>query len=119
MLTELLRAAPGTIPARLRARIAACVVDLQSETQQVIEAAALLDPYVTAAQLRRVSGRSEAETLDALDRFLRTELLVAIDGHYAFGHPLVAATLRQPVTPARRTALLQRAARSPLRERAS
>jgi DNA-binding SARP family transcriptional activator len=119
ILKELLRARPGEIPASLRARIAACVVDLPAETRQVLEAAALLDPRVTLPLLRRVSGRSERETLDALDRFLRSELVVADDRHYAFAHPLVAAVLRQELNPARRTALLQRGMAPLQHERAS
>ncbi|GAB4198467.1 MAG: hypothetical protein OHK0022_17860 [Roseiflexaceae bacterium] len=118
-LNELLRAAPGTIPGTLRNRIAQCVVDLPAETRQVLEAAALLDPHITPALLRRVSGRSETEALEGLERFARTELVVAAGGHYAFAHPLVAAAIRQDLSPARRTVLLQRVAATRPQERAS
>ncbi len=109
-LLELYQAAPGDIPPVLAELLRARLDRLPDCAQQVLQTAAVLEPGFDLFTLRRVSGRSEEEILDALDQVLRTGLLGERDNHYFFAHPLVAVVVRDSLSSARRAFLHRRAA---------
>lgn len=93
------------VRARLRATTGAMVA-------QVLQAAALLGTDATFGTLQAASGRSEEETLDALDTLLRAGVLVEQGAGYRFVHPLVAAVVAGDLSHARRQFLHRRVARA-------
>ncbi|MCS7059662.1 MAG: AAA family ATPase [Anaerolineae bacterium] len=114
-LIELCRAAPDETPAELAALVQARLGRLPEVTRQVLQSAAVLDSDFDLALVRRVSGRSERETLDALDQLLGAFVLVGqagVDNRYTFAHPLVAAVVRSGLSGARRAFLHRRAAQA-------
>jgi predicted ATPase/DNA-binding SARP family transcriptional activator len=110
-LSELRRAGAGQLPgdlaSLLRARIRA---GLPAAAQQVLQAAAVLGESFDAALLRATAGRSEEETLDAIEALLDADILAIDGGAYRFVHPLVAAVVQNDLAPERRTFLHRRAA---------
>jgi ATP/maltotriose-dependent transcriptional regulator MalT len=109
-LLELCQAGPGDVPPALAELICARLDRLSPATRQVLQTAAVLEPDFEAALLRRASGRSEEEVLEALDELGQTAVLVERGPHYAFAHPLAAAVVRQKLSGARRAFLHHRAA---------
>lgn len=109
-LLELYQAAPGDIPPALAELLRARLDRLPDCAQQVLQTAAILEPGFDLPTLRRVSGRSEEEILDALDQILQTGLLGERDNRYFFAHPLVAVVVRDSLSGARRAFLHRRAA---------
>ncbi len=109
-LIELSHAPAGDVPPALGELIRARVARLPDAARQVLQAAAVLEPGIAFAPLRRTSGRGEEETLDALDVLLDAGILVEQAGRYAFAHPLVAAVVREDLSAARRAFLNRRAA---------
>jgi DNA-binding SARP family transcriptional activator len=121
-LIELSKVAPGDLSPELSDLIRARLARLPGPAQQVLQAAAVLEPEVDFRVLRRTSGRDEQETLDALDALLRAGVLAeappvspgaplgAPPSAYAFAHPLVAAVARAGLSGARRAFLNRRAA---------
>ncbi len=105
-VAEGMPAVPPGLADLLRARLSR----LPGTAQQVLQAAAVLEPAFDAGLLRRVSGRSEEETLDALDALLAAGILVERAEHLAFGHPLVARVVRDALSGPRRAFLHRRAA---------
>ena len=101
-------APPDDLAALIRARLRATV---PASALQVIQAAAVLGDEADFALLKATSGRSEDETLDALDALTST-VLTARDGTYDFVHPLVATVVRHDLTPARKAFLHRRAAQA-------
>src|SRR5690606_16669092 len=73
-------------------------------------AAAVLGDEATFAALQATSGRSEEETLDALDLLDSAGVLTAQGRIYQFVHPLVATVVRTDLRPARGAFLHRRAA---------
>lgn len=109
-LLELSRAVPGDVPPVLSELIRARLKRLPDTAQQVLQAAAILEPDFDFTTLRRTSGRGEEETLDALDALLNAAVLAERNGDYTFTHPLVAAVVREGLSGARRAFLHRRAA---------
>jgi tetratricopeptide (TPR) repeat protein len=99
--------APGDLAALVRARVQATV---PAHAMQMLQAAAILGDGATFLVLQATSGRSEEETLDALDALYAGAVLVAEDAAYHFVHPLVATIVRANLSPARRAFLHRRAA---------
>ncbi len=83
---------------------------LPASARQVLQAAAILEPDFDFATLRRVSGRGEEETLDAVDELLAAGVFVEAQGRYGFAHPLVAEVVRGSLSSARRAFVSHRAA---------
>ena len=83
---------------------------LPHTAHQVLQAASVLEPNFDFATLRRVSGRGEEETLDALDAILEMSVVVEKSGLYSFAQPLVAAVVRDGLGAARKSFLHRRAA---------
>lgn len=109
-VSELLRAAPGDVPAALADLLRTRLDALPETARQLLQAAAVLDPDIDFGTLRQISGRSEDETLDALELLLEARVLAEQDAQYSFAHPLVAHVVRSGMLGARRTILHRRAA---------
>jgi predicted ATPase len=122
-LGELLQTEEARIPPSLGALIQTRLTRLPPVARQVAQVAAILEPDVDVDLLRSTSGRSEDETLDALDSLLeaaflregeaapeRQEALSEYPIHYMFAHPFIATILRNGLSSARRVALHRRAA---------
>lgn len=109
-LIELYRAAPGNIPPTLAELVTLRLERLPDSARQILQAAVILEPDFDFNTLGRVSGRSEDETLDALDQLLARDVLVERSGQYTFSHPLVATVVRDALSSARRSVLHRRAA---------
>ena len=109
-LLELVRATPGDVPPALAVLVRARLDRLPDAARQVLQAAAVLEPDLEFALLRQTAGRSEEETLDALDALLAAGILWERGGHYAFSHPFVAGVVRAGLSGARRAYLHRRAA---------
>ncbi len=100
-------APPPDVASLIRRRLQAT---LAPGALQVLQAAALLGDHSDPATLCATSGRSEEETLDALDALLAAGLLSEVGAGYRFMQPLVASVVRADLSAARRAALHRRAA---------
>lgn len=109
-LTELCRVSPNEVPSLLTDVIQTRIEQLPSTAQQVLQAAAILEPDFNFETLQRTSGRSELETLDALDILLSMAFLQESGQKYGFNHPFTATVVRQTLSQMRRTFLHRRAA---------
>ncbi len=98
---------PDDLAALVRARVRTTV---PAFAQQVLQAAAVLGNQARFATLQETSGRSENETVDALDALTSAAVLKAQTDVYSFVHPLVGTVVRQDLTAARRGLLHRRAA---------
>lgn len=111
-LIELCRSGDTDVPRELSQLIRSRLNRLPDSTRQVLQAAGILEPEFDFGTLRRVSGRGEEETLDALDALLDAGVVVERSGRYAFAHPLVAEVVRDGLSNARSAFLHRRAAES-------
>ena len=109
-LIELNRAGSEDTPSALADLIQTRLDRLSGATQQVVQAAAILEADIDFETLRRTSGRGEEETLNALDELLEATVLIEGQGVYEFSHPLVGAVVRDGLSTARRQFLHRRAA---------
>ena len=121
LVVEYLRAAQtGTVespPANVRELLVRRLDAVHETTIQVVSAAAVLDGRFDADLLRTVSGRSDAETADALDDAMRHRLLEesrsTLDGEvpaYDFPFEALRQVVSERTTFARRRLLHGRAA---------
>jgi hypothetical protein len=112
-LTELSRAGLNDpscdLVTLVRARVQATVSPIAT---QVLQAAAVLVEELSFSMLLAASGRSEEETLDALDALLRAGVLAEQEGSYRFVHPLVASVVAGDLSQARRQFLHRRVAQA-------
>ncbi len=111
-LIEMYRAMPEDIPPVLADLIRARLDRLDDASRQVLQAASVLGREFDFALLRRASGRSEEETLGALDTLLGANVLVERAERYDFAHPLVAAVVQKGMSAARRAFVHRRAAQA-------
>ena len=111
-LIEMYRALPMDVPPVLSELIRARLDRLDGMAHQVMQAAAVLGSDFDFALLRRTSGRSEEETLEALDALLNVNVLSEREGRYHFAHPLVAAVVQNSLSGARRAFIHRRAAQA-------
>ncbi|MCI0394874.1 MAG: AAA family ATPase [Chloroflexi bacterium] len=121
-LTEVLRELAYTTEAPAEVPVPASVHDLVRRRlrqlppsgRQVIEAIAILDMSFTLNQAWQTSGRSEDETVNAIDLGLRWRLLEPQAGdqpaRYDFSHALMREGVIQQVSDVRRQLLHRRAA---------
>ncbi len=111
-VSELVHAAPESIPAALADLVRTRLDLLNASVRQILQTAAVLEPDIDFATLRRTSGRSEDELLDALDILFKAAILSEQHEQYFFVHPLVAEVIREHMGSARRKALHRRAAQA-------
>ncbi|MGN6813984.1 MAG: ATP-binding protein [Thermomicrobiales bacterium] len=109
-LAELLHAVPGAVPASLGELIAGRLARLPDGARQLLQAAAILGDEADFPLLQQTAGRTDDETLDALDTLMASRLLVEQNGRYVFDHPLVADVVEAELSGARRAVLHRRAA---------
>ncbi len=100
---------PDDLASLIRLRLRTTV---PARVYQVLQAAAVLGDEVDLAVLRATSGRTEEETLDALDALVAAAVLAEHAATYRFVHPLVGAIVAQDLTDARRAFLHRRAAQA-------
>lgn len=111
-LSELLHAAPGTIPPTLADLVRARLDAFPEEIRQILQTAVILEPDIDFVTLQRTSGRNEEETLHALDTLLHSAILLEQQEQYSFTHPLVAQVIRDTMGNARRKLLHRRGAQA-------
>src|SRR6266566_3875863 len=109
-ISELVRSAPHSVPTALADLLQARLERLPEVALQVLQAAAILLPDTDIPTLRRTSGRTEEETLEALENLFRAGLLREQGQQYAFVHPLVATIIVDHMSGIRRAALHRRVA---------
>ncbi|MCB0104641.1 MAG: AAA family ATPase, partial [Caldilineaceae bacterium] len=109
-LTQLSDVAVDGIPAPLADLVLARLRYLDEQWQPVLQAAAILEPAINLHLLSVTSGRTEEETLDALDGLLAAAILTEQGDEYEFTHPLVATVMRNSLSNGRRRLLHRRAA---------
>lgn len=109
-LTQLEDATAGEIPTTLADLVQARLLGLPEQLQPILQAAAVLEPAIDVEILRQTSGRTEEETLDALDGLLKAAVLIERADLYEFAHPLVATVVRNGLNSGRRKLLHRRAA---------
>ena len=109
-LIELSRALPDETPPSLVELIQARLNQLPEAAQQVLQAAAVLETDFDFAALGHISGRTEEDTLVALERLLEADILIERESRYHFSHPLVATIVQNSLSLARRSFLHRRTA---------
>ena len=109
-LTQLSDVAVDGIPAPLTDLVLARLRYLDERWQPVLQAAAILEPTINLHLLSATSGRTEEETVDALDGLLAAAILTEHGDEYEFTHPLVATVMRDSLSNSRRRLLHRRAA---------
>ncbi len=114
-LIELLRAEPGAMPATLTDLITLRLDQLPGAARQILQVAALLQPEIDCTLLQQISGRTEEETIEAVETLQQTGLLRDEGERYAFGHPLIANVVDAEMSRARRTILHRRVAETVMR----
>ena len=105
---------PGTVPAGIRALLQARLADLSDIASQVLAAAAVIGRSFDIETARQVSGRSDEETVVALEELARRGMIAeSIDGRatqYDFAHARIRDVAHESTSVARRRLLHQRAA---------
>jgi DNA-binding SARP family transcriptional activator/predicted ATPase len=100
---------PDDLIALVRARLQASI---PAWANQTLQAVAILGGDADFAVIKATCGRSEEETINALDALVDAGVLVLQGERYQFAHPLVATIVRQELAPARRAFLHRRAAQA-------
>ncbi|MFN8418556.1 MAG: AAA family ATPase [Anaerolineae bacterium] len=111
-LIALSHAETANVPPTLVELTSAHLNRLPEMARQVLQAAAVLEPDFKFPILVRVSGRSEDETLDALDSLLSADILTEREDNYSFNHPLIPTVVRNTMSAARSAVLHRRAAQA-------
>jgi DNA-binding SARP family transcriptional activator/tetratricopeptide (TPR) repeat protein len=83
---------------------------LSEGARSVAQAAAVLEPELDLPLLVSMTGRSEDETLDALDELLALGVLVERSRRLEFNHPILPAVVRSSLSAPRSAVLNRRAA---------
>lgn len=109
------RAAADVRPAHVRTAVLARLASVSEATQQVLTAAAVLGGPADLDLLRATSGRSEIETVDAVDEAVRAGLFVELQAPasapaYDFTYAAMAHLAAERISAARRRLLHGRAA---------
>jgi ABC-type oligopeptide transport system substrate-binding subunit/DNA-binding SARP family transcriptional activator len=97
---------PGTVQAAIESRLD----HLSPTALQVLQASAVLGISFEFPLLYHTAGRSELETVEALDELAWRKLLATVDQDYRFRHELIQAVVYQKMGAWRRRILHRRAA---------
>jgi DNA-binding SARP family transcriptional activator/tetratricopeptide (TPR) repeat protein len=103
----------GAMPSRAREVLRARLDPLSETGRQVLSAAAVLGRPFNVEMVRAVSGRTEEETVSALEEVMRSALVVEASDAYDFAHHLLRAVVEGDTSLARRRLLHGRAAGVP------
>jgi DNA-binding SARP family transcriptional activator/ATP/maltotriose-dependent transcriptional regulator MalT len=109
-LTELARSAVQGVPPALSDLVRARIDALPEPAQQVLQAAAVLEPDIEAPILVQISALDETTTLEALDTLFSSGMLIEHDERAGFSHPLIATIVRATLSRVRRATVHRRAA---------
>jgi DNA-binding SARP family transcriptional activator len=98
--------APQTLVSLIRAQVQTTIspADLQ-----IAQALAVLGQQSEFSAIWQSAGRSEEQTIDALDRLVAAGLIEYHHEQYRFRHPIVGSVIMGDLSPARRQFLQQRA----------
>ncbi len=104
------RLAPGSLPSGVRAVLRGRLASVGETTTQVLAAASVIGRSFDLATVRHASGRSEEETVDALDEALRRGLIREAPAGFDFVHAAVRDLSEEAMSATRRRLLHRRAA---------
>ena len=115
LLVEYLRSpyVEGAVPAGARAMLSARLDPVSETGRQVLSAAAVLGRSFDVDTVREVSGRTDEETVGALEELVRQGLMRERETDYDFAHDLVRGVVLDETGLARRRLLHARAAAVP------
>jgi DNA-binding SARP family transcriptional activator/tetratricopeptide (TPR) repeat protein len=116
LLLEYLRAEAGAetgIPTEVRAVLTGRLEPVSQTGRQVLTAAAVLGRSFAVDTVRAVSGRTDDETVTAVEELVRHGLLREREQDYDFAHELVRGVVVEETSLARRRLLHARAAAVP------
>ncbi len=99
---------PDTVCEAVAARLAR----LTPQARQVLEAGSVLEDQFSFDLVHLIAGRSEAETVSALEELVARQLLTVREGRYRFTHDLGRQAVEHSLNPVRRQLLHRRAARA-------
>lgn len=97
---------PDTVCEVIRARLGR----LNPQTQQVLEAGAVIGLEFGFDLIRATSGRPESEVVEALETLLARQLITEQAGQYCFNHDLIRAVVCRDLSYGRRRLLHRRIA---------
>ncbi len=97
------------LPDTVRAAVDERLQHVTPLARQVLEAGAVLGSSFAFDLLLNSAGRSEVETVDALEELVGRHLLVEQTGHYRFPHEIVQSVVYQQLSFGRRRLLHRRA----------
>lgn len=101
----------GQMPQTVAASVMARLVDLDADTLALVQRLALASDDIDSSTVVALTGATEAEAFEVLDRSLRAGVLVVAGSRYRFRHDLVRQALVAQVAPHRRLAVHRDAAR--------
>ncbi len=104
------RLAPGSLPNGVRAVLRERLGSVGETTTQVLAAASVIGRSFDLPMVRHASGRSEEETVDALDEALRRGLIREAPAGFDFVHAAVRDLSYEATSATRRRLLHRRAA---------
>ena len=117
LLVEYLRTSgtepSGSVPARVREVLRARLDPVSETGRQMLSAAAVVGRSFDAETVRAVSGRTDEETVTALEEVVQHGLVVEASEAYDFAHHLLRAAVHDDTSLARRRLLHGRAASVP------
>ncbi len=97
------------LPDSVRAAVDEHLQHVTPLARQVLEASAVLGTTFEFDLLLATAGRSELETVDALEELIARHLLIEQTGHYHFSHEIVQSVVYQQLSFGRRRILHRRA----------
>lgn len=101
---------PEALPPGVRSVLRARLTSIDETTTQVLAAASVIGRSFDLETVRYASGRSEEETVDALDEALRRGLIRDAPGGYDFTHGAIRDLVDESTSLTRRRLLHRRAA---------
>ncbi len=102
---------PQLLPGSVSSAITARLVDLDTDTVEVLQRIALVSGDLDSASVVALTGDTETAAWRVLDLALAVGVLVVADGRYRFRHDLVRQALIDQVAPHQRLAVHRDAAR--------
>jgi DNA-binding SARP family transcriptional activator/predicted ATPase len=102
------------VPSSVRELVVRRLSSVRGAAAQILDAAAVVDRAVDFDMVCRVAGRTDLETVDALDELARAGLMLATEDRdrlrYEFSHEKLRTVAYEGMSPARRQVLHRRTA---------